>query len=107
MRSKEQIQKDLVDLYHFYVLKTGTFDTGALYGSIDVQIAKSGISVSVDGIYYLPFLDKGTKYIPARYITDQWFKDPKFDELMAELVEIWASSYVDKSLQKNTKQKRK
>lgn len=108
MRSKDIIQKDLTDLYHFYVMRTGTFDTGALYGSIDVKIAKSGLSVSVDAIYYLPFLDKGTKYIPARHITDQWMNDPKWDELMAELVEIWASKYTDDSVVKKvTKQKRK
>ncbi len=105
MRTKEQIQNDLLDLYHFYVLKTGTFDTGALYGSIDVKISKSGLSVSVDGIYYLPFLDKGTKYIPPRHITDKWFKDPKWDELMAELVEIWANGVVDGVVAKANKKK--
>lgn len=95
MRTKDQIQKDLTELYRFYVMRTGSFDTGALYKSIEVNIAKSGLSVSVEGEDYLEYLDKGTRHIKARQITKQWFEDPRFDELMEELVEIWASKYVD------------
>jgi len=102
MTTQDSVKMRLLGLYQKYVLSTNTWDTGALYKSIEVSISKSGASVSVAGIHYLEYLDDGTRYINPRYITEQWFRDPEWDLIMEDLALMQAEEWVDKSLSLTT-----
>lgn len=94
--SVSSIKKGFVNLYHAKVKEVGAIRTGALYDSIECVITmdKSGPSVEITGINYLPFVDDGTRTIEPRHITDKWRSDPQFDVYMSELVDIWMEKYL-------------
>jgi hypothetical protein len=103
MSEIKQIEVNLTKLYQEKVMEVGAYRTGALHKSIEVKVRleKNGPEMDVLGVEYLPFIDEGTRYIDARHITDKWQSDPKWEQYMEELVEIWAEDFLDEKLNDN------